>query len=122
MTGITNLLADEVEAEESGLVRHALRELEISDVGEDYDGLIGKWVMELIRTLAKQGHSGASAEKTLRIFNLLAERRALTSISSDPDEWRDMSAYNDGEALWQNIRDSRYFSRDGGKNYYNGVD
>lgn len=125
MPGITNLLAEEAELDEvlreSGLMAHARRELEISGFGEDYDGMIGRCVMELIATLAKQGHSGGSAQKTLRIFNLLAERRSLTSISSKPEEWSDISEMW-GSPMWQNIRDSRYFSTDGGKTYYNGVD
>lgn len=64
----------------SNLVTHAeseLRRAGLFDADSDYDGAIGEAVMDLIRVFSAQGHSGASAEMVLAIFNKLARFEAL---------------------------------------------
>ena len=106
-----------------GLVEHAAREMRLAglyDEDGDYGGMMPAAVMKLIKVFASSGHSGFSAEMCLEIFNKLARYKTLTPITSNPDEWRDVSSLGgqDGEPLWQNKRDSKLFSTDGGKTYW----
>ena len=48
-----------------------LRDMGFYDKDSDYGGLIGKWVEELSKLFSEQGHSGASAVITNRVFNQL---------------------------------------------------
>lgn len=104
----------------AGLVEHAKTELEkagLFDKDSDYEGAIGKAVMDLCACFAKQGHSGFSAEMTRDLFNRVSQFKNLTPITSDPDEWIDQSGPS-GYPLWQNKRNSCLFSKDGGKTWY----
>ena len=101
----------------SHLVSHAERELKLAglfDKDSDYGGMFGKSVLELVRAFAKQGHSGASAMRTLAIFDKVARFENLMPITSKIDEWMDT-----GSGLYQCIRNPALFSEDGGKTYYN---
>jgi len=100
---------------------HAKEELKragLFDKDSDYGGALGDAVMELMDVFRKQGHSGSSASMTIDLFSRLAKQQALTPITNDPKEWNDMSKYEDNP-MWQNERDSRYFSKDGGKTWWN---
>jgi hypothetical protein len=104
----------------SNLVKHAERELKLAglfDKDSDYDGELGKAVLELVKVFAKQGHSGFSAHQTLRIFNEVASYKPLTPIGKSKDEWMEVSDMS-SEPMWQNTRRSTTFSRDGGKTWY----
>lgn len=105
----------------SELVKHAQKELELAglfDEDSDYDGALGKSVIELIRLFASQGHSGVSAGETIKLFNDLANFGVLTPIGSTKDEWMELVAHNGGVSLYQNKRRLTTFSRDGGKTWY----
>ena len=59
----------------SNLVNHANEQLQkagLFDNDSDYDGELGKGVLELIIVFANQGHSGYSAELTVQLFSKLA--------------------------------------------------
>ncbi len=104
----------------SNLVKHAERELRLAglfDKDSDYDGELGKAVLELVKVFAKQGHSGFSAHQTLRIFNEVASYKPLTPIGKSKDEWMNVSDMS-SEPMWQNTRRSTTFSRDSGKTWY----
>lgn len=104
----------------SNLEIHAERELRragLFDKGSDYGGMLAPAIMNLIRIFAAEGHSGMSAAMALQIFTRLASFRALTALTADPAEWSDVSDMS-GEPMWQNIRQSTCFSKDGGKTYY----
>jgi hypothetical protein len=104
----------------SNLIEHARYEMEragLFDPDADYGGAHANAVMELVETFAKQGHSGMSAAITLRLFCDLAQFKPIGDITSDPDEWNDVSDISD-TPLWQNKRRGTSFSRDGGKTWY----
>jgi hypothetical protein len=106
----------------SNLVKHAEKELKLAglfDKDSDYDGMLGKAVLELVKVFAKQGHSGFSARWTLDVFNEVASYKPLTPIGTTKDEWMDVAEMTaDGKGMWQNTRRSTTFSRDGGKTWY----
>lgn len=106
---------------EGNLMHHAKHELHkagLFDKDSDYDGMIGKAVMALMKTFSDQGHSGFSAPWVVSVFTKLANWDTLTPITSDPEEWNDISDMCDGEPCWQNTRCPRFFSKDGGKTWY----
>ena len=54
-----------------------LRRVGLFDEDSDYNGMLGEAVMELIRTFAKQGHSGCSAGITADLFNRVVRYKPL---------------------------------------------
>jgi len=103
------------------LADHAFRELNEAGLfskDSDYEGNIGHAVMELIDTFAEQRHSGFSAQMVIKLFTELSNWHTLTPITSNPDEWADVSEMS-GRPFWQNKRDSRFFSNNGGETWYN---
>lgn len=105
----------------SNLVKHAEKELKLAglfDKDSDYDGMLGKAVLELVKVFSKQGHSGFSAHQTLKIFNIVANYKPLTPIGTTKEEWMDVSGMTLGGQTWQNTRRGTTFSRDGGKTWY----
>jgi hypothetical protein len=107
----------------ASLKDHAKYELERAGLfskDSDYEGATGNAVLELCDCFSKQGHSGASAELALEIFDKLARFKTLTPITDDPQEWNNVShmGSSDTPPMWQNKRDSSYFSHDGGKTWW----
>jgi len=104
------------------LVDHAEKELRLAglfDLDSDYNGMLGNSVLELIKVFAAQGHSGSSAAMTREIFSKLSSFKPLTPITSNPDEWNDVSGYyGGGPKMWQSTRQPSLFSKDGGKTWY----
>jgi hypothetical protein len=109
------------------LCAFAKRELDIAgllDKDSDYEGMLGKAVMELMQTFSKQGHSGASAALTVDIFDKLASWKPLTELTDNPDEWQKVSDWYGGPEKdlvgmeYQSKRSPSCFSSDGGKTYY----
>lgn len=108
----------------AGLANHAKFELELAglfDKDSDYNGMVGKAVMELMKLFAKQGHSGFSANWVLDLFNRLGHFKTLTPITDCPSEWNDVSNLGGGKGspkMWQCTRNPALFSENGGKTYY----
>ena len=104
------------------LIEHAKMELQMVgafDKESNYEGEIGKAVMELIDIFSKQGHSGNSAGIVRTIFNKLANYEPLMDITGKDEEWGDVRDFGDGKSWYQNKRCSALF-KDGidGKPYY----
>lgn len=113
---------DEEYAELRTTVEHAKDELEragLFDKDSDYGGMLAKAVMAIMKVFSKQGHSGFSAGMCRELFHKLSNFETLTPITNDPDEWQDISEMCSGKPMWQNKRDPRMFSEDGGKTWYN---
>ena len=105
---------------ESPLIAHAREEMQragLFDSDADYGGAAGGCVMALIKVFAEQRHSGMSAMLVRDLFHRLAAFEVLTPITADPSEWIDRSEMS-GEPFWQNRRNSRAFSRDGGTTWW----
>lgn len=103
------------------LMEHAKREMSLAglyDDGMPYgQGELADSVMELMEVFARQGHSEGSAMMVRDLFHELSAFKPLTPISTSPNEWIDVSEMS-GRPMWQNMRDSSCFSRDGGKTWY----
>jgi hypothetical protein len=98
---------------ESNLVIHARRELE--RIGEETYAV--DWYLSVVRAFAAFGHSGGSAMVTICVLERLLRYQPLSALTDDPDEWIDRSEIS-GTPWWQNARDSRAMSHDGGKTYW----
>ena len=105
------------------LVEHARNELEIAgflDKEKDfYGGMTGKATLELMKTFAKQRHSGMSASIVRELFHTLSAFSPLSPLTGEPDEWRDVTKVGGpgNPPLFQNKRCSRVFADDeNGKN------
>jgi hypothetical protein len=110
-----------VDAEGSALVHYARDELKragMFDHDADYSGEIGDAVMELVRVFASQEHSGGSQAATLALLEKLLRFQPLTPLTSDPDEWMDVSDASGGNPMWQSRRKPSVFSKDGGQTWY----
>ena len=126
----------------SNLVEFAKSELKLAgllDIDSDYNGELGKAVLELITVFSQQGHSGFSAELVASIFNKVSRYNPLTPLTGKDDEWFKHDDYEeDGKkvSVYQNIRcgnifkqsnrfngqaytlDGKVFSDDGGQTWF----
>ena len=105
----------------SNLTSHAeteLRRAGLFSKDSDYEGMLGKAVLELMKVFAKQGHSGFSAHLTLDLFKRLGSYQTLTPITNDPTEWMNVSDVSGNQPTFQSNRNPSVFSSDGGKTYY----
>jgi hypothetical protein len=101
----------------SNLYQHAKRELELAGVEKDiYGQMLPNAILEIVRTFAKQGHSGMSAAYSLHLLDKLLRYEHLTPITDNPEDWMNVSEYLPG--TWQCRRNPALFSADGGKTYY----
>lgn len=94
-----------------------LKRAGLFDKDSDYNGQLANATVELIEVFEKQGHSGASGAMTLGLFEKLARFQPLTPLTSNPEEWTDISEAS-GEPMWQSKRNPSVFSNDGGKTWY----
>lgn len=92
---------------------HAKYELEL--IGEEPETI--EWYLKVVDAFSSFGHSGGSASVTIPVLYKLLNYENLKPLTSDPDEWIDHGSIS-GAPLWQNKRNSRYFSTDGGKSWY----
>jgi hypothetical protein len=98
--------------EDSNLVQHAKRELEL--IGEE-DWVVNGY-LKMIRIFAGMGHSGGSASVFIPTLNALLSYNNLSPLTDSPDEW--MLVTEDDGGCWQSRRNPEAFSDDGGKTYY----
>lgn len=91
------------------LINYAQREIERqgrTSPESDYDGELGKVVLDLITVFAQQGHNGYSASMTLKTFNRLSQFKPLSPLTGADDEWTHVTVGlgHPESALWQNKR------------------
>lgn len=102
--------------EDSRLVAHARRELELCGQAAQ-DPRYAAAVVRAVKEFASYGHSGGSAGVAVAQLARLLLFEPLSPITSDPGEWLDRSAES-GYPLWQNVRDGRAMSGDGGHTWW----
>lgn len=96
----------------SNLVNHARRELVL--IGEEEWPTNG--LLKVVAAFAEMGHSGFSAEHCTAVLEKLLRFQPLSQLTDDPAEWEDRSEIS-STPIWQNLRDPRAISADGGKTY-----
>lgn len=105
------------EASDSNLMRHALRELALIGYGpyttDPMNLMMQESLLEAIYNFSKQGHSGSSGEYFRQVFNRLLAFENLSEITNNPGDWQEV-----GHDMWQSRRNSKLFSADGGKHYW----
>ena len=71
----------EMKVEKINMIDFSKKELEragMFDKDSDYEGMIGRAVMELIEVFSKQKHSGFSAMSTIEVFSRVAKFKKLS--------------------------------------------
>jgi hypothetical protein len=95
------------------LLQHAKRELRAAglfDADADFNGDVAVQVSSLMEVFAAYGHSGASSEQTLDIFEKLARGMPLSPLTGEDDEWEVPEGM--GGQIQVNTRCSRVFKDD----------
>lgn len=98
------------------LVEHARRELELCGQTAEDPGHAAS-VVAAVAAFASYGHSGGSAELAVEQLHRLLRQEALSPLTDDPAEWEDRTEMS-GTPWWQNVRDGRAHSHDGGRTYW----
>jgi len=99
----------------SNLVEHARRELELcGQMAESPE--YAESIIKAIEGFCSFGHSGGSMSVAIDQLTRLLWFENLAPLTDDPAEWVDRSVES-GHPLWQNIRNSKAFSENGGKTY-----
>lgn len=101
--------------DESNLIKHARHELKL--IGEEQ--AVIDWYVRVIREYASFGHSGGSHMAVMPSLTRLLNFQPLTPPTNNPDEWirHEEDVWGEAGGIWQNKRDSRCFSNDGGLSY-----
>lgn len=102
------------ENKDSTLVAHARRELEL--IGEEADYI--DYVCGVVEKFDSYGHSGSSEAITIKTLARLLERKNLSPLTNNPEEWTEVESGSVWVRLWQNNRNSTAFSENKGKNFY----
>lgn len=115
MVSYGDIVTETAQRPPSNLVAHARRELEI--IGEEPHTIEG--ICKIMQAFSDMGHSGGSASVVIPWINALLNFHNLTPLTDDPTEWiyHDEMTWGQPGGIWQNIRNSKAFSRDGGLTY-----
>lgn len=103
--------------EDGGIVWHGRRELQAVGYDPDQDEEDpNKWIqqnlLDLLRVMSMQGHSGFSASYLVDTFSKLARYQPLAPLKGDASEWNEV-----GDGVWQNNRCSHVFKDADGRAY-----
>lgn len=98
------------------LVEHARRELDLCGQTAE-DPAYAQSIIAAVAAFASYGHSGGSAMCAAGQLDALIRYKPLSPLTAAPDEWMDRSVES-GYPMWQNVRDSSAFSKDGGVTHY----
>lgn len=103
----------------SGLETFAERELArlLGDPdGDDMQIEINRHILRMVRTFAREGHSGGGASYAIPILAKLLRYEPLGPITGEDSEWNDIGEMS-GEPMWQNNRCSHVFKGADGRAY-----
>jgi len=97
-------------------------ESELDHIGlteeDEYNGMMRKHILHMIKEFADEGHSGFSAQYAIDILSKLLSFKPLTPLTGEDDEWCDVSEYS-GTTTYQNKRCSSVFKEGKGGEAYN---
>lgn len=95
--------------EQSNMVDHARRELELLGTSEEDIS----HVIRIVQAFVDVGQSGGSASWYIPILHDLFQFKNLSPLTDDPRDW-----IQHAPDVWQNRRNGEAFSCDGGHTYY----
>src|SRR5258707_1362443 len=98
------------------LIEHARRELELCGQTAEDPGYADS-IIQAVAAFAAYGHSGGSAMVAREQLHTLLDFGTLSPLTSDPEEWDNQSGIS-SSPLWQNRRNSKAFSSDGGQTWW----
>jgi hypothetical protein len=103
------------------LLSYAESELNLIGLTEkdDYNAMMRKHILHMIKEFADEGHSGFSAPYAIQILTKLMSFKPLTPLTGEDDEWVEVSQYSDGSMRYQNKRLSSVFKNSDGSCYNN---
>lgn len=101
------------------LVSYAESELNLIGLTEedDYNAMMRKHILHMVKEFADEGHSGFSAPYAIQILTKLMSFKPLTPLTGEDDEWVEVSQYGDGSMRYQNKRLSSVFKDKDGSCY-----
>ena len=93
------------------LVSYAESELNLIGLTDEdeYNAMMRKHILHMIKEFADEGHSGFSAPYAIQILTKLMSFKPLTPLTGEDDEWTNVSVYGDGTPHYQNKRLSSVF-------------
>lgn len=91
------------------LIEHAKRELKLSHEPDD----IVAWYEKMLILCTKESPFSDIPNSQLRLLQRLLQRDVLSELTDNPKEWVRLNGN-----VWQNTRDPKSFSYDGGKTYH----
>lgn len=104
---------------ESALVHHARHELQRAYIADaDTDVAVSNVVMDVVNVFAERDLEQCQMAAALGLLDKLLRFQPLTPLTSDPDEWMDVSEASGGNPMWQSRRKASVFSKDGGQTWY----
>lgn len=109
---IVKTLEEDPDKEPSGLVLHAMRELDLAGNDEDFNASI----IAAVEGFVSYGHSGGSHSVAVELLEDILNYRNLTPLTDNSKEW--MSVEMGDTPCWQSVRNPAAFSNDEGKTYY----
>jgi len=87
-------------------------ESELNRIGlteeDEYNGMMRKHILHMIKEFADEGHSGFSAKYAINILSKLLAFKPLSPLTGEDDEWVDVSEMS-GTPHYQNKRRSSVF-------------
>ena len=103
----------------SNLLAHAEKELDLIGLTEEdeYNGMMRKHILHMMKEFSDEGHSGFSASYAIRILSKLMAYKPLSPLTGEDDEWTNVSDYGDGTPHYQNKRLSSVFKEGDGEAY-----
>jgi len=101
------------------LLSYAESELNLIGLTEEdeYNAMMRKHILHIIKEFADDGHSGFSAPYAISILTKLMAFKPLTPLTGEDDEWTNVSNYGSGNPHYQNKRLSSVFKEENGSCY-----
>lgn len=99
----------------SNLFKHAEHELDLIGLTEEdeYNGMMRKHILHMIKEFANEGHSGFSASYAISLLSRLLEYKPLSPLTGEDSEWTQVADGSSGMMYQNNRKFSVFKDADG---------
>jgi hypothetical protein len=99
----------------SNLFKHAERELDLIGLTEEneYDGMMRKHILHMIKEFSDEGHSGFSASYAISLLSRLLDYKPLSPLTGEDSEWTQVADGSSGMKYQNNRKSSVFKDADG---------